>query len=292
LHLLSKRWQGPFVTLNCATLSPSLIEAELFGYERGAFTGAEKRRSGRFEAADGGTLFLDEIGSIPREAQEKILRVVEYGSFERVGSTMPVEVDVRIVGATNVDLAAMAEREDFKRDLLDRLSFEVLFLPPLRHRGEDILLLAGHFATRMAYELGRQDIPAFSAEAERLLQAHPWKGNIRELKNVVERAVYRCEAGLVEDIVFDPFVSPYGSLEVSPSHAPPSPELKEMRREPGEQARGLDEKIAALEKDELRRALIQCRYNQRRAAAQLGLSYDQLRSRLKKYGTALSAEKV
>jgi psp operon transcriptional activator len=287
LHLLSKRWQGPFVTLNCATLSPSLIEAELFGHERGAFTGAEKRRSGRFEAADGGTLFLDEIGSIPLEAQEKILRVVEYGSFERVGSTVPVEVDVRIVGATNVDLAAMAEREDFKRDLLDRLSFEVLFLPPLRHRGEDILLLAGHFATRMAYELGRGDIPAFSARAERLLQAHPWKGNIRELKNVVERAVYRCEEGPVENIVFDPFASPYGSLEVSPSHAPPRPELKEMRREGGEQATGLDEKIAALEKDELRRALIQCRYNQRDAAAQLGLTYDQLRSRLKKYGTAL-----
>ena len=114
----------------------------MFGYEKGAFTGAENRRSGRFEAADGGTLFLDEIGSIPLEAQEKILRVVEYGSFERVGSSQPIEVDVRIVGATNVDLRAMAEKEDFKRDLLDRLSFEVLFLPPLRYREEDIMLLA------------------------------------------------------------------------------------------------------------------------------------------------------
>jgi psp operon transcriptional activator len=291
LHLLSKRWQGPFVTLNCATLSPSLIEAELFGYERGAFTGAERRRSGRFEAANGGTLFLDEIGSIPLEAQEKILRVVEYGSFERVGSTLPVEVDVRIVGATNVDLAAMAEREDFKRDLLDRLSFEVLFLPPLRHRGEDILILAGHFASRMAYELGRKDIPAFSAKAERLLQAYPWKGNIRELKNVVERAVYRCETGLVEDIVFDPFASPFGSQEAPPWSLPPGPEHKEKSGEASEQFVRLDDKVAALEIKELRSALMECRYNQRRAAAQLGLTYDQLRSRLKKYAAALSLEK-
>ena len=195
LHFLSKRWQGPFVTLNCATLSPSLIEAELFGYEKGAFTGAEGRRSGRFEAADGGTLFLDEIGSIPLEAQEKILRVVEYGSFERVGSSRPIEVDVRIVGATNVDLAAMAERKDFKRDLLDRLSFEVLFLPPLRYREEDIMLLANHFATRMSFELGRNKIPTFTASVVRALEANSWRGNIRELKNVVERAVHRADSG-------------------------------------------------------------------------------------------------
>ena len=294
LHLLSRRWQGPFVTLNCATLSPTLIEAELFGYERGAFTGAERRRSGRFEAADGGTLFLDEIGSIPLEAQEKILRVVEYGSFERVGSSLPVEVDVRIVGATNVDLSAMAERRDFKRDLLDRLSFEVLFLPPLRSRGEDILLLARHFATRMAYELGRSAIPAFSAEAERLLQAHPWRGNIRELKNVVERAVYRSESAAVDVIVFDPFVSPYGRLEdLSP---PVSSPLGEVGRQGAREAplevpgASLDEKVAKLEILELRRALAECRYNQRCAAARLGLSYDQLRGRMKKYGAALDPD--
>lgn len=287
LHLLSKRWQGPFVTLNCATLSPSLIEAELFGYERGAFTGAERRRSGRFEAADGGTLFLDEIGSIPLEAQEKILRVVEYGSFERVGSSLPVEVDVRIVGATNVDLSAMAEREDFKRDLLDRLSFEVLFLPPLRHRGEDILLLAGHFATRMAYELGRADIPAFSAEAQRRLQAHPWKGNIRELKNVVERAVYRCESRTIDHIVFDPFVSPYGALPERRGQARSEVPGKTEERIAVKPAASLDEMVAELEIGELRRVLAECRYNQRCAASRLGLSYDQLRGRLKKYGEAL-----
>ena len=194
LHFLSRRWDGPFITLNCSTLSPTLIESELFGHERGAFTGAEQSRVGRFEAADGGTLFLDEIGTIPMEAQEKILRAVEYGSFERVGNSRPIEVDVRIVCATNADLVAMAERGQFKRDLLDRLSFEVLFLPPLRLRHGDILLLAGHFAARMAYELGLSEEMTFSPEAAAALETHPWSGNIRELKNVVERAVYKAES--------------------------------------------------------------------------------------------------
>ena len=226
LHFLSKRWQGPFVTLNCATLAPSLIEAELFGHERGAFTGAEKRKTGRFEAADGGTLFLDEIGSIPLEAQEKILRVVEYGSFERVGSSLPVEVDVRIVGATNVDLALLAEREAFKRDLLDRLSFEVLFLPPLRCRGEDIMLLANHFATRMAYELGRSGIPVFTPAAAKELEGYAWKGNVRELKNVVERAVYRTDTGSIAEVIFDPFISPYDPPHSSSGQRRESGKLK------------------------------------------------------------------
>ena len=282
LHFLSKRWQGPFVTLNCATLSPSLIEAELFGHERGAFTGAERRRTGRFEAADGGTLFLDEIGSIPLEAQEKILRVVEYGSFERVGSSLPIEVDVRIVGATNVDLSALAERQDFKRDLLDRLSFEVLFLPPLRCRGEDIMLLANHFATRMSYELGRSGIPVFAPAAVRRLEAYIWKGNIRELKNVVERAVYRADTGIIEEVTFDPFVSPYA----------PKKELNSEIRDSSTMLASqgsLDQKIADLEIALLRQALVDCRYNQRRAASHLGLTYDQLRGKIKKYGMAVVA---
>ena len=153
LHYLSPRWQGPLVALNCAALSPALIESELFGHEEGAFTGATGRRTGRFEAAHGGTLFLDEIAQIPIEVQEKILRVVEYGMFERVGSSQPIQVDVRIVGATNADLMALAAAGRFKRDLLDRLSFDVLLLPPLRERREDILLLANHFAARMTFEL-------------------------------------------------------------------------------------------------------------------------------------------
>jgi psp operon transcriptional activator len=283
LHFLSKRWQGPFVTLNCATLSPTLIEAELFGFEKGAFTGAESRRTGRFEAADGGTLFLDEIGSIPLEAQEKILRVVEYNSFERVGSSQPVEVDVRIVGATNVDLAAMAEREDFKRDLLDRLSFEVLFLPPLRCREEDIMLLATHFATRMSFELGRNDIPAFSEVVVRQLEKNSWKGNIRELKNVVERAVHRSDTGLIDTIVFDPFVSPYELLGVSVAENV-GVEKGARRLTAANDTVSMKLAVEELEKTMLNEALAICRYNQRKAAARLGLTYDQFRGKIRKYG--------
>lgn len=283
LHFLSKRWQGPFVTLNCATLAPSLIEAELFGYEKGAFTGAERRRSGRFEAADGGTLFLDEIGSIPMEAQEKILRVVEYGSFERVGSSVPVEVDVRIVGATNADLAAMAERDDFKRDLLDRLSFEVLYLPPLRARGEDIMLLADHFATRMSYELGRREIPVFSREAVAALEAYGWKGNIRELKNVVERAVYRSDSSEIDQVVFDPFVSPYDVVPVSDAGRADHSTV-EVSAKAKQGLTLIDQAVADLEISLLRQALGKSRHNQRKAATLLGLTYDQFRGKLRKYG--------
>ncbi len=289
LHFLSKRWQGPFVTLNCATLSPSLIEAELFGFEKGAFTGAESRRAGRFEAADGGTLFLDEIGSIPIEAQEKILRVVEYGSFERVGSSRPVEVDVRIVGATNVDLRVMAERKDFKRDLLDRLSFEVLFLPPLRCRGEDIMLLANHFATRMSFELGRNDIPTFTESVVQALEANSWKGNIRELKNVVERAVHRSDNGHIDTVVFDPFISPYESL---PAAVMEEENGKSMMTLPVADSGpfSIKEAVEELEKNMIRRALTSCRHNQRKAAEHLGLTYDQLRGKIRKYGDAVSAQ--
>ena len=278
LHFLSRRWQGPFVTLNCATLSPTLIESELFGHEKGAFTGAENRRKGRFEAADGGTLFLDEIGAIPLEAQEKILRVVEYGAFERVGGTGPVEVDVRIIGATNADLAAMAARGTFKPDLLDRLSFEVLFLPPLREREEDIMLLAAHFASRMAFELGRQALPAFSPAAMQALEAHHWPGNVRELKNVVERAVYRADYDEIDDIDFDPFRSPYGPVAVAVSPEPPSVPDCGIRDD-----LDLRRAVADLELQLLRRALEEGRFNQRKAAVLLGLSYDQLRGLLRKY---------
>ncbi|MCP4340717.1 MAG: phage shock protein operon transcriptional activator [Desulfobulbaceae bacterium] len=286
LHFLSKRWEGPFVTLNCATLSPSLIEAELFGFEKGAFTGAESRRTGRFEAADGGTLFLDEIGSIPMEAQEKILRVVEYGSFERVGSAQPVEVDVRIVGATNVDLKAMAERKDFKRDLLDRLSFEVLFLPPLRYRGEDIMLLANHFATRMSFELGRSEIPLFTEAVVQALEKNIWKGNIRELKNVVERAVHRANTGVVDKVVFDPFVSPYDSVFVADEQDRSEQNDTDLLDE-GTQVSFIKEAVENLEKSMVRKALANCRHNQKKAARQLGLTYDQLRGKIRKYGTAV-----
>jgi psp operon transcriptional activator len=284
LHYLSQRWQGPLVALNCAALSPTLIEAELFGHEEGAFTGAIRRRPGRFEAAHGGTLFLDEIGQIPLEVQEKILRVVEYGTFERVGSAQPIQVDVRIVGATNADLAALATAGQFKRDLLDRLSFEVFFLPPLRERREDILLLANHFAARMAFELGRTEVPSFSDEAVAALERYPWPGNVRELKNVVERAVYRAEAGLITDIIFDPFQSAFASglptigeqprqqgAEIAP------PVTNAWREKPFAEA------VQELEIRLLRQALKEAKYNQRKAAQILGLSYHQFRALYRKY---------
>lgn len=284
LHYLSQRWDGPFVTLNCATLSASLIEAELFGHEKGAFTGAETQRAGRFESADGGTLFLDEIGIIPIPVQEKILRVVEYGAFERVGGSKPIEVDVRIVGATNENLAALAERNEFKRDLLDRLSFEVLFLPPLRVRNEDIMLLAEHFAARMAFELGYEGVPAFSSRAVGLLKRYPWKGNVRELKNVVERAVYQSEGQIIDHIVFDPFVSPYPFEPLTSEASSPSAEKsEEPEAEPIHHDQSFKESIRQHEIRLVRSALERARFNQRRAADLLQLTYDQFRGLLRKH---------
>ena len=286
LHYLSTRWQGSLVALNCSALAPTLIESELFGYERGAFTGAERRRRGRFEAAHGGTLFLDELGAIPLEVQEKILRVVEYGTFERVGATEPVSVDVRIVGATHADLPALVKEGFFKPDLLDRLSFEVLHLPPLRRRIEDIPLLAMHFARRMASELGRKAMPHLTPVALAALAAHDWPGNVRELKNVVERAVYRAGDGPVAEIVFDPFESPYRPApQPRAAPAPPpgalsgqaQPDMAQLLRLP------LKKAAARLERLMLDRALHASRFNQRQAAQMLGLSYDQLRGLKRKH---------
>ena len=282
LHYLSNRWQAPLVALNCAALSPSLIESELFGYEKGAFTGALQRRFGRFESADRGTLFLDEIGSIPLEVQEKILRVVEYNVFERVGSSESVEVDVRIIAATNADLNDLARKNRFKQDLLDRLSFEVLFLPPLRERKEDIALLAGHFAGRMALELAWDEMPVFSDDAIEALQNHPWSGNIRELKNVIERAVYRSDAVTIIDIDFHPFHSPYENPVRAVSVKTPAPEMA-----PVDPNVWLNQPLKAavwqLKVKMLETALRKAKYNQKQAARILGLSYHQFRGLYRRY---------
>ena len=283
LHYLSNRWEGPFVTLNCSTLSPTLIESELFGHEKGAYTGADELRFGRFEAAHGGTLFLDEIGTIPSQAQEKILRVVEYGSFERVGSSIATEVDVRIVCATNADLVEMAERGRFKRDLLDRLSFEVLFLPPLRCREEDIMLLARHFAARMAYELEIEEEIVFTPEAVKALESYPWRGNVRELKNVIERAVYTSDSGRISTVIFDPFVSPFAPPENEAPLASPAPDGSVNLPEELLPDGGFKDAVQSFELSLIRRALEQNRYNQKKTADTLALSYDQFRGLLRKY---------
>jgi psp operon transcriptional activator len=279
LHFLSGRWQEPFVTINCAALPPSLIETELFGHEAGAFTGAAKARKGRFEEATGGTLFLDEIGLIPLEVQEKILRVVEYGTFERVGSSRTFEVNVRIVGATNADLPALCKENKFKQDLLDRLSFEVLFIPPLRARGNDIILLAQHFSSRMAYELGRDEIPEFSEDVVKAMLAYQWPGNVRELKNTVERAVYRTRSSEITEITLNPFDNPY----------------EDMSAGAGVSADSYEELFDAIPLDRyseagelmglsfLQRALDVCDGSQKEAAVKLGLTYDQFRGLYRKY---------
>lgn len=291
VHLLSKRWQKPLVTLNCAALTPTLIGSELFGYEKGAFTGAGARQAGRFEQAADGTLFLDEIGTIPMEVQEKILRVVEYGAFERVGSSKPIQVDVRIVAATNADLTGMADQGRFKRDLLDRLSFEVIYVPPLRNRKEDILLLANHFAVRMAFELGWEEIPEITRAAQKVLEAYPWPGNIRELKNVVERAVYKSPTPRIDTIEFNPFHSPYkpaAEIVGPPVEEPRGPSAavaEPMAPAAGHDAvlmadlmeKPLKESVRTLEMFRMESALKRCRYNQKQAAVALGLTYDQFR---------------
>ncbi len=286
IHFLSRRWQNSFVTLNCAALSPGLIGSELFGYEKGAFTGAGPRRAGRFELASSGTLFLDEIGNIPMEVQEKILRAVEYGRFERVGSPEPVSVDVRIVGATNADLGQMADSGVFRRDLLDRLSFEVLYVPPLRFRKGDIPVLAGHFAARMAFELGWNEIPEIAPAAMKELEAYSWPGNIRQLKNVIERAVYKSSSPRITHIDFNPFKNPFEPQPV------PESEAAVMEKMPAGFPGSLPDMpfkkaVAEFECSLVSKALHECRFHQKKAAAKLGLTYDQFRGLLKKYSDRL-----
>jgi psp operon transcriptional activator len=279
LTYLSPRWDKPFVKLNCATLAESLLDSELFGHEAGAFTGAVRRRLSRFEIADGGTLFLDEIATASLAVQEKILRVIEYGSFERVGGNEVHHVDVRVIAATNVDLPARAESGGFRSDLLDRLAFDVVTIPPLRERAEDIPLLAEHFGRGMTRELGREVFVGFTSAALARLVAYRWPGNVRELKNVVERSLYRWQHPntLIDEIVLDAFASPHRPV---PPAAAPSPPI---HAEPAEAGDFLG-RVAAYEHKLLAEALSANHFNQRRTAAALGLTYDQLRHHLKKHG--------
>jgi len=280
LHYLSQRWEQPFIKVNCGALTETLLETELFGHEAGAFTGASQRHIGRFERADGGTLFLDELASVSMRVQEKILRAVEYGEFERVGGSDTLRVDVRLIGATNVDLPARVASGEFRADLLDRLAFEVLTVPPLRARREDVLELAEHFAINATSELGRSVFPGFSESAVTTLVAYGWPGNVRELKNAVERSVYRAEAEIpVRDIALDPFASPYRPHE-QPTAEPAQPPNDGALPLPVD----LKSLLAAEERRHAEAALAAGRYNQRRAAELLGLSYHQFRALLRRHG--------
>ena len=293
LHHLSSRWDGPLVVMNCAALPETLIEAELFGHEAGAFTGATKSRAGRFEEADGGTLFLDELATLSSGAQDRLLRAVEYGEVTRIGSSKPVTVDVRIVAATNEHLPRLVDEGRFRADLLDRLSFEVITLPPLRHRDSDIPVLADHFARRMALELEWERWPGFSEAAMGRMLAYPWPGNVRELRNVVERAVYRWEDPTrpIDVIQFDPFESPWRPAASNDNRSVETMAVAPAAPQPQKAPPGFDPTsctdfrlaVAEYEKAILAAALEKCRWNQRAAAAALKLSYDQLRHALKRH---------
>ncbi|WJG08371.1 phage shock protein operon transcriptional activator [Aliiglaciecola sp. LCG003] len=305
LHYLSKRWEQTYLKLNCAALSESLLESELFGYEAGAFTGAQKRREGRFEVAHNGTLFLDELANTSGLIQEKLLRVIEYGEFERVGGSRSVKVDVRLVAATNEDLPSLAASGEFRPDLLDRLAFDVITLPPLRERPDDIMMLAEHFAINMARELDMELFSGFTEKAKRILMEHDWPGNIRELKNVVERAVYRSNNPHVpvHQIVLDPFESAFRPkqriktqdriISSTPEpHAgaitttPTQPNAVETRIEqPTSFDFPVDLKTLSqdFEIDLIKQALADSQFNQKKTADKLSLTYHQLRGYLKKY---------
>ena len=278
IHYLSGRWDYPFIKMNCAALAESLLETELFGHEAGSFTGAAKRRLGRFELADQGSLFLDELSSTSSGVQEKILRVIEYGEFERVGGNETIRTSVRIIGATNEDLPGLAEKGEFRADLLDRLAFDVITLPPLRERPRDILTLANHFAVKMAGELGKDVFNGFSEPARKDLLDHAWPGNVRELKNVVERAVYTCQDDTqpIIDIIFDPFDSPWRPGAKTVGEKPASLILPDTPYD-------FKQSIQDEEVRRIKGALEQCRFNQKKTAEFLGMTYHQLRGYLRKY---------
>jgi psp operon transcriptional activator len=287
-------------------LPDALLDTELFGHEAGAFTGAQRRRPGRFELADRGTIFLDEIATASSAVQEKLLRVIEYGSFERVGGGEPIRVDVRVVAATNVHLPDLTASGKFRADLLDRLAFDVVTVPPLRARPEDIMVLADHFAARMTAEMDREYFAGFTQEAIDVLQGHDWPGNVRELRNVVERSVYRMADPLkrLGHIVLDPFASVHRPASAVPQEAPaahtPAPANAPghpmvTQPDPSEKLPegGFADATRAYEAKLLRSALEACRFNQAEAARRLGLSYYQFRHHLRVHGMLPgSAEKA
>ncbi|MCR9106806.1 MAG: phage shock protein operon transcriptional activator [Gammaproteobacteria bacterium] len=286
LHYLSPRWDAPLIKVNCAAMADGLLESELFGHEPGAFTGASRIHHGRFERADGGTLFLDEVGTMSQRLQEKLLRLVEYGEFERLGGQQTLRVDVRVIAATHADLRTLSSSGEFRADLLDRLSFDVVHLPALRQRSGDIAQLAEHFALGMSAELGWEVFPGFSEKAMAQLEHYHWPGNVRELKNAVERSLHRWgdSSTPVHEVIIDPFLSPYAQS------TPPG--VIDVREQPGANVPADDvhrkddftTRVARLEKQLLSEALAEHAHNQRRTAAALGLSYDQLRGMVRKYG--------
>ncbi len=266
IHETSTRRKRPFIQVNCGALPAGLIESELFGHEKGAFTGAASRQLGRFELADGGTLFLDEIGDLPLESQRVLLHILEENALTRVGGEQPVRVDVRVIAATNRDLRQAIQEGTFREDLFYRLSVFTLELPPLRQRQEDIPALAAHFAERYAQHL-RRPVPTLDEGVVAHLQGYAWPGNVRELEHLIHRAVLLCEGGVIRvgDLLLPSVARRSGDA------GPPAPAAGE----------GLDEKQQLVEALQATNWMI---YGERGAAHLLGMSPEKLRYRMRKYG--------
>jgi DNA-binding NtrC family response regulator len=274
LHHLSPRRENTFVAINCAAIPETLIESELFGHERGAFTGATERRPGKFEQATGGTIFLDEIGELPVGAQGKLLRAIEEKVVDRIGGRAPVPVDVRIVAATNRNLQAAAEAGEFRRDLYFRLAVFPIEIPPLRERGEDVVLLARHFAAQLGKELRKREA-TLSDESVAALRAHRWPGNVRELENAIERACILADTTALTpaDLGLAPRVG--GDTRVDESRA--DFDLSGTLAEASERA------ARYVERRKIADALRASEGNKTRAAEQLGVSYKTLLTKIKDY---------
>ena len=276
LHRLSPRARGPFVPVHCAALSPTLLESELFGHEKGSFTGATATRKGRFEQADGGTLFLDEIGEIDASIQVKLLRVLEERRFERVGGDETIEVDIRLVAATNRDLRRMVDEGKFREDLYFRLSVVPITLPPLSARASDIPLLCDHFLKEFAERNGR-DIPGFTPDAVNLLCAYQWPGNVRELRNTIERMVVMSQGGRLSARDVPPQIREAvrtGTAGQAPAGSSATPAATSAGS------------LADIEKAKILSVLERHDGNRSRAAAELGISRRTLHRKLNEYGVA------
>jgi len=279
IHHASPRAAKPFIVLNVAAVPESLLDSELFGHEKGAFTDAREKRAGRFELADGGTLFLDEVGNMPMEFQKKILRVLEYPRFERAGGQTAISVDVRVIAATNADLEAAMAAGTFRRDLYDRLAFEVIRLPLLHDRADDVPLIAEHFLKRFVAEVPGVTARRLAEDALAALAGYAFPGNVRELKAIVERAAYLCEGDAIraKDLGLGERHSRFDQSEDRPAAAAPE------SAPPAPREGSLQDQIAALERAAALDALRRSRWNQREAARMIGLSYDQFRHLYRKH---------
>jgi DNA-binding NtrC family response regulator len=280
LHALSPRADGPFVAINCAAIPETLLESELFGYEKGAFTGAVQRKPGRFELAHRGTLFLDEIGDLPLPLQAKILRVLEEKQFERVGGTQLLHVDVRVVAATNRNLKQRVGERQFREDLYFRLSVFPIVIPPLRERGDDVLILARHFVDKFCRDLNKNAI-AIAAAAIEELRSYSWPGNVRELQNCIERAVILCD-----DDAIQPHHLNLTFRQPTPTVAPSNPwDLIDLS---GTLADAVTRVTSEAERRKLAQALEDAAGNKASAADSLRIGYKVLLQKLKAHGLAES----